>query len=142
MAQPFLAVRLWTAGSPLTAFFAFFAFFVFSPLVYPACPELVCRRQASRGAKPKGHCSSQSMVGHVAEGLPPAKLNGPPAYAEGRATRPRSRLRQGGRTCWDWHFLFAFQNLRILRIVIELHPVAMPAVQFKGHHRCCESVVF
>jgi hypothetical protein len=39
-------------------------------LVYPACPELVCRRQASRGAKSKGHCSSQSMVGHVAEGLP------------------------------------------------------------------------
>src|SRR6266851_6222235 len=34
--------------------------FVFPPLVYPACPELVCRRQASRGAKSKGHCSSFS----------------------------------------------------------------------------------
>src|SRR5713226_8686319 len=54
VAQPFLAVRLWTAGSPLTAFFAFFAFFVFSPLVYPACPELVCRRQASRGSEVEG----------------------------------------------------------------------------------------
>src|SRR5713101_7549504 len=42
--------------------------FVFSPLVYP---ELVCRRQASRGAKSKGHCSSQSIVGHVVERLPP-----------------------------------------------------------------------
>ena len=29
--------------------------FVFSPLVYPACPELVCRGQASKGAKSKGH---------------------------------------------------------------------------------------
>src|SRR5712664_284564 len=34
--------------------------FVFPPLVYPACPELVCRRQASRGAKSKAHCSSFS----------------------------------------------------------------------------------
>ena len=36
-------------------------------------PSLSAAGRLSRGAKSKGHCPSQSTVGPVAEGLPPAK---------------------------------------------------------------------